>query len=302
MGSIDFIETSPLAELHEGSKSYEVVLIRPGQGASAYYTEELIARDAPVAFPKGTHVYLGHTPRGIEPNPEKLLGTLVADTTIRESDGAAVNRFQPYDHWADRVKNVRKDVGLSINASGSATTGIVDGRSTKIAESIDYHRSNSVDMVSYAGAGGGFVESLFANVQPESSAPGKSNEGITMALDAEVEARFAGFDTRFAAIESLLTDRLPEPVKAPEPDADAERVKIVEAMAAVESAEVPASVKTRLVEGIKAGNYDVADSIAEATALREEVKAELKESGYVEVGAAGATGGAEAPVVKGWGH
>jgi len=302
MTSVDFIETAPLAELVEGSESYEVVLIRPGQGASAYYTEELIARDAPAAFPKGTHVYLGHTPRGVEPNPEKLLGTLVADTVIRESDGAAVNRFKPYDHWAQRVRNVRKDVGLSINASGTATTGIVDGRSTKIAESIDYHRSNSVDMVSYAGAGGGFVESLFANVQPESSASGGTNEGIKMALDADVEARFAGLDTRFAAIESLLTARLPEPAKADEPDVDADRIKIVEAMSAVESAEVPASVKTRLIEGIKVGNYDVAAPIAEATALRDEVKAELKESGYVEVGATGATGGAEAPVVKGWGH
>lgn len=304
MSKTTFIETTQAGALVADGDSYEVVLLTPGLGASAYYSEEIVRRDAPAAFPKGTHVYLGHTPRGQEPSPEKLLGTLIEDTSIRESDGAAVNRFQPIDRHADLVKQVRKYVGLSINAMGTATRGIVEGRDVKIAESIDYHRTNSVDMVSYAGReGSGFVESLFAQfneaggvVQTEPSAPGSQEKGNKM----ELEEMKADFDSKFAALESLVRSALPVP-KAPEEfDAEADRASAIEAVRAVESAEVPTSVKDRLIEGIKQGNFDVKPAIDEAIALREEVKAELKESGHVVVGATGTASATEPPTVKGW--
>lgn len=302
MTKTSFVETAPAGALIGDSDSYEVVLLTPGLGASAYYSEQVVSRDAPAAFPKGTHVYLGHTPVGQEPTPDKLLGTLIEDTTIRESDGAAVNRFKPVPRHADLVAQVRKHVGLSINAQGTATRGIVDGRDVKIAESIDYHRTNSVDMVSYAGReGSGFVESLFAStfgesVQPETSATGSQEKGIRM-IDAEAKEYF---DSRFAILESLVKPAVPPQKAADDHDAEADRASAVEAVRAVESAEVSTSVKDRLIEGIKRGEYDVASAITEAVAEREALKAELKESGFVPVGAAGAAG--DGPVVvKGWG-
>lgn len=302
MTKTTFVENVPAGELVGDTGSYEVVLLTPGLGASAYYSEELVRRDAPTAFPKGTHVYLGHSPVGVEPSPDKLLGTLIQETAIRESDGAAINRFEPIPRHAELVAQVRKHVGLSINAQGTATRGIVEGRDVKIAESIEYHRTNSVDMVSYAGReGSGFVESLFAStfgesVQPEPSATGSQEEGIKM-IDAETKEYF---DSRFAILESLVKPAPPAQKADDDFDAEADRASAVEAVRAVESAEVSASVKSRLIEGIKRGEYDVTTAITEAVAEREALKAELKESGYVVVGANGTDGDNGPVTVKGW--
>ena len=300
-----FVEslTSALSAGSDGT--YPVTLLTPGLGASAFYSEAVVRRDAPKAFPKGTHVYLTHERAASgEPNPEKLLGTLIEDTTIRESDGAAVNRFKPMKRWADFVEDVHPHVGLSISAGGSATIGTMEGRQVKMAESIDYRISNTVDMVSYPGrAGSGFVESAFEKyaeeVQTESSASGKQKEESNMELDAKVDSLVESV----AALTSLVESALPKAPSKEEADAEKAVADAVVATRIVESAEVPAEVKEALIESIKAGNYGVQGRIDEVTALRESLKTELesqfKESGHI-VGAAGAAGGAGAPTVKGW--
>lgn len=288
--------------------SYPVVLLTPGQGATAYYSEEVVARDAPSAFPKGTHVYLNHLQKGEVRSPEKILGTLVADTTIRE-DGAAMNRFLPVDRWAPLVKDVHKIAGLSINAGGTARLGMIDGKTTRIAESIAYEITNSVDLVSYPGRpGSGFTESYDSLYNEAMSAyveedhqtgapdPGHLEEGIRMALEEQV----TDLATAVAGLTTLVESLVPKaPVTEPgEFDAKADRAAALEAQALVESAEVPTSVKTRLTESIKDGNYDVAPAIAEAVALREEIKTSFVESGQI-LGASGAPG-SEPVSVKGW--
>lgn len=286
--------------------TYPVTLLTPGLGATAYYSEAVIKRDAPKAFPKGTHVYLTHQREASgEPSPEKLLGTLVQDTTIRESDGAAVNRFKPMKRWAEFVEDVHEHVGLSICAGGTATIGTMEGRQVKMAESIEYHISNSVDMVSYPGrAGSGFVESAFAryaeNVQTEPSAPGKQKEESNMELDEKVD----NLVESVAALKTLVESALPKAPAKEEVDAEKAVADAVAATRIVESAEVPAEVKDKLIESIKGGNYDVQGEIDAVVKLRESLKTELetqfREAGHV-IGAAGAAGGGEAPKVTGWG-
>jgi len=301
---ITFVEALGSALEAGTDGTYPVTLLTPGLGTTAFYSESLIKRDAPKAFPKGTHVYLTHerTASG-EPSPEKLLGTLVQETTIRESDGAAVNRFKPMKRWAEFVEDVHEHVGLSISAGGTATVGTMEGRQVKIAESIQYAVTNSVDMVSYPGrAGSGFVESAFAqyveNVQPEPSAPGTTKNGNKMETDEKLDKLIESMTSLATLVESALP-------KAPAPevvDAAEDRKLAVAATRIVESAKVPAEVKTSLIEGIADGNYEVEAEIAKVTALREslkaEVEAEFKES-HANVGAAGAAG-AEPVTVKGW--
>lgn len=300
-----FVEALPVSLAVESDGTYPVVLLTPGLGSSAFYSETVIASDAPVAFPKGTHVYLTHE-RGAtgEPSPEKLLGTLIEDTAIRESDGAATNRFKPLKRWAEFVEDVHEHVGLSICAGGTATTGTIDGKTVKIAESIAYHRTNSVDMVSHPGReGSGFVESAYAKYaeddQPEPSAAGEQKEERNMELDEKVD----NLVESVAALKTLVESALPKAPAKEDVDAAEALAKAVEATRVVESAEVPAEVKTRLIEDIKAGKTDVKAELDEVTNLRESIKTELeaqfKESGFA--GAAGASGaGAEAPSVKGW--
>lgn len=284
--------------------TYPVTLLTPGLGASAFYSESVVKEFAPTAFPKGTHVYLTHVRESSgEPNPEKLLGVLVEDTVIRESDGAAVNRFKPMKRWAEFVEDVHQYVGLSISAGGTATDGVMDGKQVKIAESIDYHVANSVDLVSYPGRkGSGFVESAFERyaegVQPESSAPGATKNGNKMEIDEKLDKLIESMTGLAALVESALPKE-----KAPA-DVDAEKA-LADAVAAtriVESAEVPASVKDRLIEGIKDGKFDVQAEIDEVVALRESIKTEV-EAKFNEsaIGAAGASGaGNAAPTVTGW--
>lgn len=296
-------ESGTLAEVSTDG-TYPVTLITPGLGSSAFYSESVIANDAPKAFPKGTHVYLNHAKDG--PSPDKLLGTLIADTTIAE-DGSAKNVFKPLKHWADFVDQVHKHTGLSINARGDGHREVMEGREVTVADTIDYHRSNSVDLVSFAGReGSGFSESLFQealaavedpNVQPESSASGKEKKDNKMEL---TEAAWNALTTKVDGIVTLLESATVAPKAPTDDEKAADRAAAVAATRLVESAEVPASVKTRLIESINSGNYAVEDEIKSVTALREELKTELKESGYT-VGAAGASGaGAEAPKINGW--
>lgn len=289
--------------------TYEVTLLTPGQGASAFYTEELVARDAPVAFPKGTHVYLDHLEEGERRTTQKLVGTLVEDTTIREHDGAAINRLKPFKHWAEFVEEVRESIALSISANGTSNESVVNGRKVKMAESLTYSPTNTVDIVPWGGRqGAGFNESLQAALeadiddQPESSATGETHEGTKMELSAEAITAIA------SAVSQAVGDKLTEALKpAPvEKDENADRLATVAAVKAVESAEVPASVKARLTEGIANGSLDldaITATIAETLVLREEIKVEV-ETKFNEsrvIGAGGSAGAVvEATKVKGW--
>lgn len=301
-----FIESvsGGLSDATDGT--YPVVLITPGLGATAYYSESVIKRDAPKAFPKGTHVYLTHQRgEGGEPDPDRLLGSLVEDTTIRESDGAAINRFKPLRRHAEFVEDVHKLVGLSIASAGTSTTGTIEGKTVRIAESIDYSIANTVDMVSYPGRpGSGFVESAFAsfeenNVHPETE-DGPHKNGNSM---AEIDEKaLNAFTESINKLATLVESRLPE-ASAPEvKDAAEDRKAAVEATRIVESAEISKELKDKLVEGIANGEYEVEAAINEHKALRESIKTELetqfRESGFV--GATGNAGGSGAPTVAGW--
>lgn len=308
MSNITLVEsTQTLTAMNDGS--YEVVILTPGQGTSAFYTEEVVASYAPVAFPKGTHVYLDHLGEGEVRTTQKLVGRLITDTIIRESDGAAINRLKPYKHFAEFVEEIRADVGLSISAKGQGRKGIMNGRPTMIAETIDYSPTNTVDIVPWGGReGAGFNESLqsvldgIEDDQSESSAPGETQEGNKMELsDEAVEALASAISTK---IGTVLTEALAPAVV--EVDESADRVATVKAIQAIESAEVPASVKTRLVEGVTNGTLigdAVTAEIAAAVTLREEIEAEVKnkfEESLV-IGATGVQSKTEAPKVSGWG-
>ena len=290
--------------------SYPVVILTPGLGTTAYYSEAVIKRDAPSAFPKGTHVYLTHQrgPGG-EPDTGRLLGFLIEDTTIRDTDGAALNRFKPIRKHAEFVEDVHKGVGLSIAAAGTATMGMMEGKQVRIAQSIDKHIANTVDLVSYPGRpGSGFIESAFAkfeeNVHPD-PADGPPQNGNKMA--ELTEETLKGFTESMTALVTLVESRLPAaPVVAtPEvKDAAEDRKAAVEATRIVESAEIPKELKDKLVESIADGNYEVQAEVDNYVALRESITTEaetkFREAGHV-IGAAGSTGAGSEPVtVNAW--
>jgi hypothetical protein len=304
MTVVKLIESQPAGALSEKvGDGYPIVLITPGHGSSGYYSEEVIRQNAPDAWPAGTHVYMDHLKEGETRSPEKLLGYLSQDTVVNES-GEATNIFVPLKKHAEWVEDVRKLVGFSISASGDGHKGEVDGKETLIVESLSPHITNTVDIVSYAGRGGRFIESLFeeANHATPDSGQGKENDNMT------VEELAKDFGTLKTVVESLVSK-----IEARESDesdsaeklneAKADRDAAIEAAKAVADADVTASVKEELFESIAAGDYDIAGKIERHKKLREEFLAEagtfrLNEAGASAAGAAAAS--TEDTSVNGW--
>lgn len=268
--------------------SYPIVLITPGQGTSGYYHEEVIRDYAPGAFPKGTHVYLDHLKEGETRSPEKLLGTLVEETSVN-AEGEAVNRFKPLKKHAEWVEEVKPFVGFSVAVAGEGRPGEVNGRQTLIVEALTPSVTNTVDLVSYAGRGGRFLESFLdeANALEESKRNqpdpqgGSRKENETMAISEE--ALEALTESVVALVAKLTEQQNTEPKGADEVAED--RYAAIEAVRAVESADISDATKARLREGIKAGNYDVAETIEAEVTLRESLRAELEAQILTEAGA-----------------
>lgn len=282
--------------------SYPIVLITPGQGTSGYYHEQVLRDYAPSAFPRGTHVYLDHLKEGETRTPEKLLGTLVEETTVND-DGEVINRFKPFRKHREWVEEVKPFVGFSVAVAGEGRRGEVDGRQTLIVEELTPSITNTVDMVSYAGRGGRFLESFLeeANRLEETErthpdpqdGPRKENENTMTYTEEQVDNLIKGVESLVAKLTESLT-----PAPKAEDEVAADRANAIEAVSAVESADISAATKARLLEGIKAGNYDVAADIEAEKTLREELRAEIE----AEVGASARSliESAETVTVKGW--
>ena len=259
--------------------TFPIALITPGQGSSAYYTEEVIRTYAPAALPKGTHVYLDHLKEGESRSPEKLLGYLTEDTTVDE-EGRAVNRFKPLKKHREWIEDIAPLVGFSISVRGTGSEGEIDGKKTLIAESLEPHVTNTVDIVSYAGRGGKFLESYLEVANQHDRTPSDeeagSMEGNESMTDEQMEklaqSISAALAPKLEAIEGLLT-----PAEVENDDAEKDRVAAIEAVRAVESADVSDETKASLIEGIKRGNYDVQAEIEKEQRLRESIRAELAE-------------------------
>jgi hypothetical protein len=68
----------------------DLKIISPGWGSSGYYSEELLRRDGPKAWPAGTHQYLDHPTVSEEAErPERsvrdLAAVLVSDPVYEEN-------------------------------------------------------------------------------------------------------------------------------------------------------------------------------------------------------------------------
>jgi hypothetical protein len=309
MSQTTFIEQASSTKMGDAGSdgSYPIVLITPGQGTSGYYHEEIIRDYAPGAFPKGTHVYLDHLKEGENRTPAKLLGTLVEETTVND-EGEAINRFKPLSKHAQWVEEVKPYVGFSVAVAGEGRRGEVNGRQTIIVESLTPSITNTVDMVSYAGRGGRFLESYLEEAnsleegernQPDPQG-GSRKENETMAISEEA---LTALTESVAALVAKLTEQTPEPEPKGADEVAADRFAAIEAVRAVEAADISDKAKARLLEGIKAGEYDVAAFIEEAETERKELREALEVQFNEEIGASSirlTESQGEPLVVKGW--
>ena len=171
--------TVEVIHLQEARADYEIKLIAPGKGSSAFYPSEVLKRDGPKVFTAGTHVYLNH-PTAVEESqrPEgdvaNLAGVLTTTAVYHESHAKGPGLYGRMKVFADHAQMVEEKaahVGMSIRASGIAESG-------KMREGVPVLKeltgAESVDVVTRAGAGGMILtESSRPTLTPDPAAAAK---------------------------------------------------------------------------------------------------------------------------------
>jgi hypothetical protein len=156
---MEAVATLEAIVLKEARADYEIKLIAPGKGASAFYPKEVLQRDGPLVFKAGTHVYLNHPTAAEEAaRPEgdvaNLAGVLTTGALYQESHPKGEGLYARMKVFADHATLVEEKaphIGMSIRAAGVAEANKKKDGLPILKELI---AAQSVDVVTRAGAGG----------------------------------------------------------------------------------------------------------------------------------------------------
>lgn len=224
-GDLKLFESAATLEqivLKEAKADYEIKLIAPGKGSSAFYPAEVLKRDGPKVFKAGTHVYLNHPTAAEEAaRPEgdvkNLAGVLSTDAVYNESHPKGPGLYGRMKVFADHAQTVEEKaphVGMSIRASGVAESGKKKDGLPILKELTS---AESVDVVTRAGAGG-MILSEAARTEREGDevtlqeAQRIANEAVQKATAPLLERALRG-DAREEGMRVLEGIRWPEQAK-----------------------------------------------------------------------------------------
>lgn len=176
------------ARLVERSGSqWAIRVITPGQGSSGIYTEEILARDAATAFPKGTKLWFKHPGEGEgagDRDPRDQWGVLTEDAYWSSEHSAVVSSVRVLDHWATVVNSLGTEASLSIYAWAERDD-------EDVISALMPHRTNSIDIVSYPGRpGSGLAQQIEAarEAAPKPTAEASAGEKEGSMKPEEIQA------------------------------------------------------------------------------------------------------------------
>lgn len=277
-GTCEFAEA---IKVQEARSDYEVKLIAPGKGSTAFYTEEALKSSGPKAFRAGTHMYWNHPTRSEESErPERSLSDLAAVLTTGakyREDGpkgpGLYARAKVFSDYADKIEERAGHIGLSIIADGLAE--MKDGKpvmKSGLPVLKEFTVGYSTDFVTRAGAGG-----LILTEQ--------AKEGDVAMNEAELKALREGLEAQQKETAALKTANAAT---------QAENRKLRERMALSDAAgevrkifsgmSVTPAIQERVSGRILAGNIPLTEAgDLDAAKLKTMVEAEAKdECAYVE--------------------
>jgi len=299
-------EYTPLAEAAIDAKGKaQVVIIKPGFNATKerFYPAEMLARDYKVF--EGVKMYADHpTEKEEKERPERSIKDWVAtlsNVRVGES-GAVVGDSTIIEPWmrekmsALRDTNMLSEMGVSINAVGTASKAEIQGHKTVLIERLV--RARSVDYVTEAGAGGGvtFYESgtdasldvdivsletlkdrrpdlikiLESGIKAETQKEVRAKMALEQEL-AESKAREEALTKERDALKGQIEKAEQEKVVA------AAQAKITEA---VGKTDLPDAAKKRLVAKFSGAASD--EGVAEAIKTETDYIATIREAGKVK--------------------
>lgn len=269
--------------LKEAKSDYEIKLISPGKGSSAFYPAEVLRRDGPEVFGAGTHVYLNHPTAAEEAQrPEgdvaNLAGVLTTGAVYHESHPKGEGLYARMKVFADHASAVEEKaafVGMSIRASGIAEAGGKMRDGVPVLKKLT--AAQSVDVVTRAGAGGMILTEA---AKPQNSQEVSMTETeVTKLVESAVAAAVAkAVETTVAKTAGTVQSLTERAIRG---DAREEGARLLE------SVSLPASSKARVIETclrdlpIKEGALDSAKFI-------DLICAEAKREGSYVAGLVGA--------------
>ncbi len=279
-----------LVEAKIGTKgNAQVVVIKPGMNSSGqrFYPPETLARDFKVF--EGVKMYADHPSEADEKNrPERSVKDWVA--TLKNvhigNDGAVLGEAVVVEPWMQerlatlRDKGLLADMGISINAIGTATKSKVNGADTNVIEKIV--RARSVDFVTEAGAGGG-IELYEANREDDIDLVSleslkERRPDLIKLVETAVKAAQIQEVKHMAEVEALAAEKTAT-IETLTKERDELKTKITEAEKAQKIAETKAAVETAvsksdLPEPAKARIVVRFANATEVTGMEEAIKAE----------------------------
>jgi hypothetical protein len=193
--SVQIVEAGAIAPAQLTGKTWRIKIIEGDrQGSSAFYPKEVLESGAPL-FRQGLRIYKNHPSVNEkldrpERNVEDIMGYLSENAEYDGKDLYAKATFFP--EYQEFVKSRAEAgvIGMSIRAEGEMAEG---SAGKKLARFTAVH---SVDVVTTAGAGGGFDRLLEADrkisasesgAEPQKKEEPAMEEALAKALDALVE-------------------------------------------------------------------------------------------------------------------
>lgn len=262
------IEITPLTEASEAAASGRVPIkiITPGWGSSGYYPAEVLKRDGPQVFPKGTHMYWNHaTPQEEAQRPEgdldDLAGVFVSDARWRDDGPTGPGLYSEAKVFSDYEKSVREKgphIGVSIRTGGRVRRGEAEGRQGPIVEQLIRTPRTSVDFVTLPGAGGQILVESRRNAQGTVAA-GNMEVKMNELQEVQEALRKATDENKRLAERLLLREACDF---------------VVETLA--QHRDLPALTRNRLIESLSK-NPSLKDGALDRDAFKTVIEAAVKE-------------------------
>lgn len=288
-------EARAIAPSELTGKTWKIKIIEGDrQGSSAYYPKEALESGKHL-FSKGVRIFRNH-PNSEEKwsQPERriedIIGWLSEDATYDGKDLYANAQFVESEQ--QRIKELAEAgvIGMSIRASGEMTEG-TNGMELKKFTSV-----HSVDVVTQAGAGGGFETLLEADRKnnSEAKALSESQEEDEVEFPKELAEALDKLTNGMTALVERLDAREEAEAKAVEEaerkEQEAQEPKAPTAAAIAEAlveAKLSPKARARVLTSVE-GGADLAESIQAEKDIAAEVLAEAAKhsgSGYIDEGA-----------------
>lgn len=291
MTTVKITESSKLGTQREDG-AYKVRIINEGVGSSGVYSAKVLEENAHVF--DNAPSYMNHVDNASR-DVDTLAGKIVGEVfTEQGEDGLGVyGYYKPREKYRDLFDDFRDVIGLSISTDGTAVAG-EDG--VPVIESLEKTPFTSVDVVTAAGRGGRFEESLkeASGKTPDGSGDNAVlNEGESQMDKAELTTAIQdGINAALEAKLDAIADRVVEKLRPATPEDGVDEAAAVEAAI---DAKLPKASRKAVIEAVRSG-VSPADAISEQAALVESIRSEVKES-YVGRGSAEDA----SPLIEGWG-